>query len=449
MYCLSQIAPKRRLMSPRRRGGDCGLRYHLSEPMSISSVSPSPLPTEAKHQTGKPFTRDVAIVGGCGHVGLPLGIALARQGLTVTLVDTNQKVVDQVNSATLPFAESDAAEPLQKVVSSQRLVASCDASGISSAEHVIVVIGTPVDEHLNPDHQGVPMAINTFRDTLVDGQHMVLRSTVYPGVTRLVERQLVEAGLTIDVSFCPERIAEGKAMTELFSLPQIISGRTPRAVSRARALFSHLTQNIIELTPEEAELAKLFTNTWRYIKFAAANQLFMIANDFGLDFERIRHAVTWEYPRAADLPGAGFAAGPCLFKDTMQLAAFNNNNFTLGHASMLVNEGLPLYVVARLERRYDLSTMSVGILGMAFKGESDDTRSSLSYKLKRVLKFKAREVLCTDPHVRTDPSLLPLSEVIDQASILIIAAPHHQYRTLEVQTPVVDLFNVLKRGVKV
>ena len=84
------------------------------------------------------------------------------------------------------------------------------------------------------------------------------------------------------------------------------------------------------------------------MKFALANQLYMMANDFGLDYERIRQGVVYDYPRAADLPAAGFAAGPCLFKDTMQLAAFNNNNFVLGHAAMMVNEGLPLYVVDRL-----------------------------------------------------------------------------------------------------
>ena len=116
----------------------------------------------------------------------------------------------------------------------------------------------------------------------------------------------------------------------------------------------------------------------------------MIANDFGARLRaHPRGASTHDYPRAADMPGAGFAAGPCLFKDTMQLAAFNNNNFTLGHASVMINEGLPLYLVARLEQRFDLSTMTVGILGMAFKAESDDIRSSLSYKLKRILQFKA------------------------------------------------------------
>jgi UDP-N-acetyl-D-mannosaminuronic acid dehydrogenase len=202
----------------------------------------------------------------------------------------------------------------------------------------------------------------------------------------------------MDVAFCPERIAEPTAMTELYSLPQLVSSRTERGKQRAAALFSRLTDEIIVLEPEEAELAKLFTNTWRYIKFAAANQFYMMANDRGLDFERIRSAVTHNYPRAADLPGAGFSAGPCLLKDTMQLAAFSDNKFALGHAAMLVNEGLPLCVVSQLEKRFDLRTMSVGILGMSFKAGSDDTRSSLSYKLRRVLRFKAKEVLATDPY---------------------------------------------------
>ena len=160
------------------------------------------------------------------------------------------------------------------------------------------------------------------------------------------------------------------------------------------------------LEPEEAELAKLFTNTWRYIKFATANQFWMMANDFGLDFARIRHAIAYDYPRAADLPMPGFAAGPCLLKDTMQLAAFNRNNFVLGHSAMLINEGLPLYLVSRLEDRFDLGELTVGILGMAFKGGSDDPRDSLAYKLRKILTLKARETLCTDPYV-VDDRFLP------------------------------------------
>ena len=261
-------------------------------------------------------------------------------------------------------------------------------------------------------------------DVLRDGQLLVLRSTVYPGTTALVEATVAELGKSVDVAFCPERIAEGKAMTELFELPQIVSSRQPGALDRAEKLFGNLASQMVRMEPEEAELAKLFTNTWRYIRFATANQLFMMANDFGLDYERIRAGLTFDYPRASDLPGAGFAAGPCLLKDTMQLAAFNNNNFVLGHAAMMVNEGLPLYMVSRLERTYPLSTMTVGLLGMSFKAESDDIRSSLSYKLKRLLRFKAKEVLCHDPHVTVDLNLSPLEEVLERSDLLILSTPH-------------------------
>jgi len=256
-------------------------------------------------------------------------------------------------------------------------------------------------------------------------------------------------GVDLDVAFCPERIAEGKAMTELFELPQIVSSRTARGMDRASSLFRKLTPTLVPMTPEEAELAKLFTNTWRYIKFAIANQLYMMANDRGLDFERIRQGLALDYSRAADMPGAGFAAGPCLFKDTMQLAAFNNNNFALGHTAMAINEGLPLYLVARLEQRFDLSSMTVGILGMAFKGGSDDIRASLSYKLKRLLVFKADRVLCTDPYVTADPDLTPLAGVLAQADLVIIAAPHPEYAGLQTGKPVADIWNVLGKGVVV
>jgi UDP-N-acetyl-D-mannosaminuronic acid dehydrogenase len=311
---------------------------------------------------------------------------------------------------------------------------------------VVVVVGTPVDEHLNPDPGAVVRAIELMVDHLRDGQHLVMRSTVYPGVTALVERLLAKHDKSLDVSFCPERIAEGRAMEELHSLPQIVSGRTPEAVARATALFGHLTDKTIPLSIEEAELAKLFTNTWRYIKFAAANQLYMIATEYGADYERIRSAMTEDYPRAADVPGAGLAAGPCLLKDTMQLAAFNKNNFLLGHASMLVNEGLPGYLVDQLEKDHDLSTMTVGLLGMAFKGESDDIRSSLSYKLKRLLKLRAARVLCNDPYVSVDDDLEPLEVVLEQADLLVVGAPHHVYASIRPSVPVLDIWHVLANG---
>jgi len=389
----------------------------------------------------------VVVIGGGGHVGLPLAIAFASRGARTVIYDISESVVEKINSAELPFSEPGAEDIMRRVVADGSLVASTDPATVGTAAHVVVVIGTPVDEHLNPDQMAIPSALEHCSSYFRDGQLLILRSTVYPGVTALVEKTVARLGVDLDIAFCPERIAEGKAMTELFDLPQIVSSHTERGRDRASALFRLLTPQIVELSPEEAELAKLFTNVWRYVKFATANQLYMMANDRGLDFERIRQGLMFEYPRASDMPGAGFAAGPCLFKDTMQLAAFNNNNFPLGHASMAVNEGMPLYVVSKLEQRYDLSEMTVGILGMAFKGGSDDIRSSLSYKLKRILAFKSAEVLCTDPYVTVDPALLPFDEVMDRADLLIVAAPHPEYRGLKTDKPVADLWNVGGDGV--
>ncbi|GID94847.1 nucleotide sugar dehydrogenase [Amorphoplanes digitatis] len=393
-------------------------------------------------------TVDVCVVGGCGRVGLPLGIALAARGQSVVLYDIDAAAVERVNSGVMPFAEEGAQEPLTEALAAGRLRATTDPAAVGLADALVVVVGTPVDSHLNPDLGAVPRAIERCVEHLRDGQLIVLRSTVYPGVTALTEKLLSAKGLVVDVAFCPERIAEGRAMTELFTLPQIIAARTPQALDRAEALFRNLTGKIVRLEPEEAELAKLFTNTWRYLKFAAANQFWMMANDFGLDFARIQQAVVHDYPRADDLPMPGFAAGPCLLKDTMQLAAFNRNNFVLGHSAMLINEGLPLYLVSRLEDRFDLAELSVGILGMAFKGGSDDTRDSLAYKLKKILTLKARETLCTDPYV-TDDRLVPLDDVLKRADLLVIAAPHPDYAVLDTDKPVVDMWGLTGQGVRV
>src|ERR1700748_2405050 len=267
------------------------------------------------------FECDVVVIGGCGHVGLPLAIAFADRGAEVAIYAVSESAVESVNAGVLPFDEPGAAPLFERAVSSGRLRASTDPAVVGTAEHVVVVIGTPVDEHLNPNQNAIPRALSGCAPYLRDGQMLVLRSTGVPGVTALVEKMIATLGVEIEVAFCPERIAEGKAMTELFELPQIVSARSARRLERASALFRRLTDSIVELTPEEAELAKLFTNVWRYIKFAAANQFYMMANDRGLDFERIRQGLTTDYPRAADMPGAGFAAGPCLFKDTMRLAA--------------------------------------------------------------------------------------------------------------------------------
>jgi UDP-N-acetyl-D-mannosaminuronic acid dehydrogenase len=315
-----------------------------------------------------------------------------------------------------------------------------------TADVVIVVIGTPVDEHLSPDPNTVVASIQELSPYLNIDQLLVLRSTVFPGVSKKISEYLAHTLPGIDLAYCPERIVEGNALFELTSLPQIIGVSEDPTFARASLIFEQLGVSTVKCSMEEAELAKLYTNVWRYIKFAIANQFWMMSNDLNVDYENVRHAISFEYPRAADIPGAGFAAGPCLFKDTMQLSALVQQNFPLGQSAMMINEGTPGYVVSRLERKYKLNELTVGILGMAFKGDVDDVRSSLAFKLRKLLAFKCKEVLMHDPFV-LDKRFVDYEEIIEKSDVLIIGAPHSLYKLLDTDKPVIDIWNLLQKGV--
>ncbi len=389
---------------------------------------------------------DVCIVGGCGHVGLPLAIALASKGKKVCVQDINKESIDFIKKGVMPFQEEGAEPILKEVLKNGNLSLTTEPSSISESEIVIFIIGTPVDEHLNPKFGLMKELIEQYYDYFNDGQLLILRSTVYPGISKKIHNWIHKKGKNMHIAFCPERILEGKAMEELEKLPQIVSSFSEEGLNKSIDLFSLLTKDIVILDPMEAELTKLFNNVWRYIKFATANEFYMIANDYGLDFYRIYHAMTHNYKRAKDFPRPGFAAGPCLFKDAMQLGAFNNNNFYLGHTAMLINEGLPNYIVKSLKAKMTLSETTVGILGMAFKGESDDIRETLSYKLKKIMEVEANEVLCTDPFVKDD-RLVSLEKVIKKSDVIIVATPHSEYKKLELKNKkIVDVWNILGNG---
>src|SRR6476646_5870715 len=391
---------------------------------------------------------DVVVLGGGGHVGLPLSLAFADAGLTVGIYDTNQATLDRIAAGQMPFLETGADDLLRDVLDTGRLEFGSDGSIIERTNQLVVVIGTPVDEFLGPSMTIFEKAVDQISPHLRDGALIAMRSTVYPGTTGYVAQHLAERGNRVHVAFCPERIAEGHALEELHSLPQIIGADDDRAAERATALFGKLASRTIRTTTKEAELAKLFTNTWRYMKFAVANQFFMIADQAGVDYTNVLRAVREDYPRAADLPGPGFAAGPCLFKDTMQLAAFTADHFPLGQAAMQVNEGLPAYIVSALDRRYGgLEGKTIGILGMAFKAESDDTRASLSYKLRKLLSWSGARVLATDPYV-DDDRLTTLDCVLEESDILVLGAPHKEYRSLQIGgKDVVDIWGALGQGI--
>ena len=390
---------------------------------------------------------DLTVIGGAGHVGIPLVLSFTAKGLTVNVNDVNLDSLAALKSGRLPFIEYGAEGLLTNALRDNRLLFTSKPSEISSSGPVIVTIGTPVDEFLNPERHVVQQCLDVLLPYLQDGQLLVLRSTLYPGTTDWIGEYLKRKDRNLKVAFCPERIVQGYGVEELARMPQIVSGTTPEAAEEAAALFRSISPEIITLDPIEAEFAKLFGNAYRYIEFAVTNQFYLIAKSAGLDYQRILRAMKHNYPRAKNIPRPGYAAGPCLMKDTMQLTAFARNEFTLGNAAMLVNEGLPLHIIADLRRRYDLKKMTVGLLGMAFKSEIDDVRASLSYKFKKVLNGCAREVLTTDPYVTADPDLLPLDEVVARSDVLILCTPHNDYKTADLNgKPVVDVWGMLENA---
>lgn len=389
-------------------------------------------------------TADLTVVGGAGHVGVPLVLSFAAQGLTVNVNDINEQSLATLKSGHLPFIENGARPLLTKALSDKRLFFTSRPSEISTRGPVIIAIGTPVDEFLNPVRRVIQDCIDALLPHLRDGQLLVLRSTLYPGTTDWVDAYLKQKGRKLKVAFCPERIAQGHGIEELSRMPQLVSGTLPEAEGEAAALFRTIVPELVTLRPVEAEFAKLFNNAYRYIEFAISNQFYMIAKSAGLDYKRMLEAMKHNYPRAQSIPSPGFAAGPCLVKDTMQLLAFARNEFAFGNAAIMVNEGLPLHVIGELRRSYDLSRMTVGLLGMAFKAESDDPRASLSYKFKKTLAGYAREVLTTDPFVTTDPELLPLAKVVARSDLLILCTPHSAYRLADLKgKPVIDVWGIL------
>ncbi len=409
--------------------------------MNIASTKTAPSgPTGAK-------TADVTVVGGAGHVGIPLVLAFAEAGLTVNINDLNETALATLRSGKLPFIEHGAAPLLARALAGNKLLFTSSPDAIDRTGPVVITIGTPVDEFLNPVQKEVQNCVDSLLPHIADDQLLILRSTVYPGTTEWLHDYLKRLGRRNGVAFCPERVVQGYGIKELGEMPQIVSATSPDAEKEASEIFRRIAPELVIVKPIEAEFAKLFNNAYRYIEFAASNQFYMIAKSAGADYRAIMRAMKQNYPRARSFPGPGFSAGPCLFKDTMQLAAYARNQFGLGHAAMQVNEGLVLQLVDDLRHGYEISSMTVGLLGMAFKAEIDDTRASLSYKLKHALEICARRVLTTDPFVTTDPNILPFDHVVDHSDLLILCAPHSVYGEADLKgKPVVDIWGFLKNA---
>ena len=392
-------------------------------------------------------TLDVVVLGGAGHVGLPLSLVLAESGHRVGVFDLNQGALDGIAAGRMPFAENGADDLLAQVLKTDRLVLESDPDVIGRAEVVIVVIGTPVDEFLNPSMTVFERAVDQIALHLRDGALVILRSTVYPGTTEYVTEELAARGCRVDIAFCPERIAEGHALEELRSLPQIIGSNSVAAGARAGTFFASIGLSTVHTSSREAELAKLLTNTWRYMKFAVANQFLLIAHQAGLDYSNVLDAIRRDYPRAKDLPTPGFAAGPCLFKDAMQLSAFTKDHFPMGQAAMQVNEGMPAYIVERPE----------SAPRQPARANDRHPRDGLQGRVGRhalVARVQAAEAPCLGGRsrrlqrpVRQRSAAAAARRGARRRRHVIIGAPHRPYRSLDLgDREVVDIWDCLGNG---
>lgn len=387
---------------------------------------------------------DVCVVGGAGHAGVALVLVLAGNGLKTLVLDVNKAALETMAAGRLPFFEQGGEPVLKKALAGGRLEFSSDAKDVARATFVVVTIGTPIDEFHNPEVSRLTHCLDELMPHLRDDQTIILRSTVAPGTTTYIDNYLRRKGKKTRLAFCPERVVQGKGVKEIPALPQLISGTSPEAIAEAKTLFAKIAPEVVEMSPLEGEFAKLICNAFRYIEFAATNQLYMMVERAGLDYCELLSKMKRGYPRMENIPGPGFAAGPCLMKDTMQLFAFQKHDFILGQVAMTINEGLPNFIVERLAEQFDLGKTRVGILGMAFKAESDDIRESLSYKLGKLLRFHGAKVSYSDEYAK-DPTFVDKETLIEECDIVIVGVPHNAYRSLQVpeEKHVVDLWSAL------
>ena len=388
----------------------------------------------------------VAIIGGAGHIGAPLGIVFANNGVETLLYDVNKESLNKLMSGSMPFIEKGASEGLKDAIDTGRLHFSSNPTDLRGVQHVVVTIGTPLDEFHNPKYTILKDCISSILDYLNEDASIVLRSTVAPGMTQYLDDFLRSKGRHSGVAFCPERVAQGFALAEIAEIPQIVSATTDNTYTAAEELFKNICQDTVRMEPLEAEYAKLVCNAYRYINFATTNELYMLVESAGIDYNKMLRKAKWRYPRMNHIPGPGLTGGPCLMKDTMQLFAFHKHPFGLGRMAQSINESLPNFIASRIKSEHGLYDKVVGILGMSFKAENDDVRDSLSFKLRKILEYEGAKVICTDEYVK-DVRFFPKEFVMEQADILVIGTPHKAYSDMLVDTgkPIIDVWGYLSR----
>jgi len=373
---------------------------------------------------------DVAVIG-TGRVGLPLALAFADRGLNVLGIDRSAPILDAVREGRMPFEEPGAAEVLERVTAAGNIAWSDRVADAAAADHVVITLGTPSFSHIEIDLRDIRSVLDDLLPHLRPGQSLTLRSTIAPRTTAFVAGYLAKhrgfaIGDEVFVAHAPERIAAGKFFEEIVTLPCIVGGIGDRSGEIVGELFSVFGAPIVQTTPEQAELAKIWTNILRYATFALPNLLMMDCEQYGANVFEVIDLINRDYPRGGmALPG--FTAGTCLRKDF----AFSEERSTAPGmllAASRVNESVPLFLVEGAKRRLgDLSGQKVAVLGLAFKSATDDERDSLSHKLVRLLERELADVAIHDPWVTTPTQ--SLADALDDARAVIIATNHPEFCT--------------------
>ena len=371
--------------------------------------------------------QNISIIGGAGHVGFPLGLAFAEKNFKVDLVDIDLKNIELIKSGKPPFMEIGAERLLKKNLKRNKIFTKKKLDDLINSKYIIVCIGTPVGKNLKPK---LTDFINFFKKLkkFIHRDHVIIiRSSIYPGIIDKLEKLL--GPKNNNIIYCPERIVQGQALIELKKLPQIIASNKRKNLIHAKYLFSKIASKIIITSVIEAELIKLFSNSNRYINFSIANQFFLMCQSMNLNFSRVRGIMQDGYERNLNLPKAGFTAGPCLLKDTMQLSSFFKKKFNLGHAAMQINESIPQFIINELNKMKNIKKKIIGVLGLAFKPENDDIRDSLSIKLLKLLKKNKFKTLQSDEYFQ-DKNNVSKEYLLKKSHVIVIGAPHKSYNKI-------------------
>ena len=371
--------------------------------------------------------QNISIIGGAGHVGFPLGLAFAEKNFKVDLVDIDLKNIEMINSGKPPFMEIGAEKLLKKNLKRNKIFTKQNLDDMINSKYIIVCIGTPVGKNLKPKLTDFINFFKKLKKFIHKDHIIIIRSSIYPGIIDKLEKLLEQ--INKNIIYCPERIVQGQALIELKKLPQIIASNKKKNLIHAKYLFGKIASKIITTSVREAELIKLFSNSNRYINFSIANQFFLMCQSMNLDFSRVRRIMQDGYERNLNLPKAGFTAGPCLLKDTMQLSSFLKKKFHLGHAAMQINESIPDFIIKELNKIKNIKKKVIGVLGLAFKPENDDIRDSLSIKLLKLLKKNKFKTLQSDEYFQ-DKRNVSKEYLLKKSHVIIIGAPHKSYNKI-------------------